>query len=85
MFVPATCSARSAFIRSAWRSKFSGPPKEAQGNARVIEVYLGTEAVTRCNTQAVNECSSSRTPGQLHLMPSPLVGEGDAEISTSIG
>ena len=24
---------------------FSGPPKEAQGNARVIEVYLGTEAV----------------------------------------
>ncbi len=24
---------------------FSGPPKEAQSNARVIEVYLGTEAV----------------------------------------
>jgi len=24
---------------------FSGPPKEAQGNARVIEVYLGSEAV----------------------------------------
>ena len=24
---------------------FSGPPKEAQDNARVIEVYLGTEAV----------------------------------------
>jgi branched-chain amino acid transport system ATP-binding protein len=23
---------------------FSGPPKEAQGNARVVEVYLGTEA-----------------------------------------
>ncbi len=24
---------------------FSGPPKEAQGNARVVEVYLGSEAV----------------------------------------
>ncbi len=24
---------------------FSGPPKEAQSDARVIEVYLGTEAV----------------------------------------
>jgi ABC-type multidrug transport system ATPase subunit len=24
---------------------FAGPPKEAQGNARVVEVYLGTEAV----------------------------------------
>jgi branched-chain amino acid transport system ATP-binding protein len=23
---------------------FAGPPKEAQENARVVEVYLGTEA-----------------------------------------